>query len=52
MIIELRDPMGKKLAISMTWLYTYKSLILIIGHKDDLISLAMNIEKFTLGRKL
>ena len=33
MIAELRYPMAKKLAISMTWLYTYKILILILDIK-------------------
>ena len=51
MIIELKDPMGKKLAISMTWLYTCKSLILILDIKMISFSLAMNSKKFTLQYK-
>ena len=50
-IIGLRDPMDKKLAISMTWLYTHKSLILILDIKMILFSLAMNSENFTLWHK-
>ena len=51
MIIELKDPIGKKLAIPITWLYTYKSLILILDIKMISFSLAMNSENFTLWNK-
>ena len=51
MIIELRDLIDKKLVISMTWLYTYKSLILILDIKMISFSLAMNSENFTLWHK-
>ena len=50
-IIELRDPIGKKLAISMTWLCIYKSLILILDIKMISFSLAMNSENFTRWHK-
>ena len=51
MIIELRDPMDNKLDISLTWLYTYKSLILILDIKMISFSPAMNSKNFKLWHK-
>ena len=51
MIIDLRDPRGRKLAISMTWLYTYKSLILILDIKMISFLLAMNSKNFIFWHK-